>query len=119
MPVLFWLDIIFLSISTVVATALALIALGAGITSGLNRSFAVFTLVEATWALLSIVLRLSLWLGSGNPLLVSEATTLAFALMGPSLFIFTTHYVGHHSRKTRLTAMAMLTSPISRDSQPA
>jgi len=118
MPLLFWLDIIFLGISTVAATALALIALGAGITSGLNRSFAVFALMEAAWALLSIMLRLSLWLAAGNPLLLIELATLAFGLMGPSLFIFTAHYVKQRSHKTDLITIlgvvfiAILTVPL-------
>lgn len=94
MPLFLWLDIVALSISTVLATALALMVLGVGPERILNRLFALFALTEACWAILSLLLSLALWLGKGDPLFISELATLFFSVMGPLLFLFTAHYVG-------------------------
>jgi PAS domain S-box-containing protein len=105
MSPLFWVDIVFLCFAAVIATALTMIALGAGIRSGLNLSFAIFTLIEAAWAMASVGLRLALWLNVGNPVWLGELTALTFSLMGPALFVFTTYYVKRQSRKTNLAAI--------------
>ncbi len=118
MSPLFWLDITFLSISTIIAATLALIALGSGIKFGLNRAFALFILIEASWAILSMLLRLSLWLDRGNPQLLSELTSLAFALIGPSLLLFTAYYLPQRFRYTvpavvlGVGAIALLAIPL-------
>ena len=118
MPPLFWLDIAALSLSTMIATSLVLMVLGAGPRRTLNRSFALFTLMGAAWAVFSLLLRLALWLEKGNPLLLSELAALTFSLMGPFLLIFTARYVGHHTRWPDLAAalglatMAVLTIPL-------
>lgn len=120
MPLLYWLDIAALSISTVIAAALALMVLGAGLGRALNRSFALFTFVEATWAVLSLLLRLALWLELGNPLLLSELVALAFSMLGPLLLLFTVRYVDRRTRWTDagvvlgLAAMALLCIPLFR-----
>jgi signal transduction histidine kinase len=120
MPLLFWLDVVALSVSTVIATSLALIVLGARPGRALNRSFGFFTLVEAAWATASLLVRLTLWLKRGNPLLLSELAALAFALLGPSVLIFAARYV---SRRTRwsdlsvtlgLVAIAIFSVPLFR-----
>ena len=53
MPLFFWLDIVALSLSIVIATALILSLLGTGPDRVLNRLFALFALTEACWALMS------------------------------------------------------------------
>lgn len=105
MPILFWVDVIALSISTVLACSLALMVLGTGPRQALNRSFGLFALVEAAWAVNSLLLRLALWLGQGNALFLSELMALAFALMGPLLLAFAVHYVGRRTRWTDLAVM--------------
>lgn len=97
MPLFFWLDIIALSVSIVLAAALVLTVLGAGSERVLNRLFALFALVEACWATVSLLLRLGLWLGEGDPLFLSELAVVFFALMGPLLLLFTARYVGLRS----------------------
>jgi hypothetical protein len=47
MSTLFWVDIISFSLTTVLATLLALMVLGAGPRSALNRYLALFVLMEA------------------------------------------------------------------------
>jgi signal transduction histidine kinase len=102
---LFWLDVTALSTSAVVAISLVLLVLGSGLRHALNRYFALFALMEATWAVLSLLLRLVLWLEGGNPLLLSELGALAFGLIGPFLVLFTSRYVGRRTRWTDFAAV--------------
>jgi hypothetical protein len=117
---LFWLDVTALGISAVIATSLALMVVGSGLRHALNRSFAFFALMEAAWAVLSLLLCLSLWLGKGNPLLLSELVVLTFSLMGPFLLMFTTRYIDRRTRQNDLVAalglvaMAILSVPLFR-----
>ncbi|MFQ6100424.1 MAG: GAF domain-containing protein [Anaerolineae bacterium] len=105
MPPLLGLDIAALSISTVIATSLALMVLGAGPRRMLNRSFALFALMEAAWAVLALLLRGALWLGMGNPSLLTELVALASAVVGPILLRFTVRYF---DRRTRWTDLAVV-----------
>jgi hypothetical protein len=110
MPPLFWLDIIALSISMVITTSLVLIVLGTAPRRALNRSLALFTLMEAIWIACALLLRLSLWLqpvlpaGSitGNSLLWLELTALSINLMNLFLLMFTVCYLGRRTRRTDL-----------------
>jgi GAF domain-containing protein len=115
MPPLFLLDITALGISTVVATSLALMALGSDWRRALNRLFALFMLLEAAGAVCSLLLRLALWFEVGNPLQLNELDTLAFILMGPILLIFSVRYVDRQTRWADLVAIAglMLVIPLS------
>ncbi|MEE8389971.1 MAG: PAS domain S-box protein, partial [Anaerolineae bacterium] len=108
MPFLFWLDIATLSVCTVVAASLALMVLGAGPRRALNRAFTIFVLIEATWAVLAIFLRVSLWLEMGNPALLLELDALATILMGPFLLMFTVRYLGRRARRADLAAIVGL-----------
>ena len=120
MPVLFWLDVAAYGISTVVATALALMVLAAGSSRSVNRRFAAFAMAEAVWAACSFFLRISLWASKGNPLLLLELATLSFALMGPFLLMFTVRYVGRPARRADgvaslgFLATAVLSIPLFR-----
>ncbi len=105
MPPLFWLDIIAYTISTLLATALGLMVLGFGPKRALNRLFALFALMEALCAVFSLLLRLSLWLERGNPLLLLELDVLFTALIGPLLLAFAARYVGRRSRLTDLSVV--------------
>ena len=69
---LFWLDVTALSISVLVHASLTLMVMGAEPGRALNRSFALYTLVQTAWAVLSLLQRASLWLDRGLPLLLSE-----------------------------------------------
>ncbi|MBN1429724.1 MAG: GAF domain-containing protein [Anaerolineae bacterium] len=120
MPFLFWLDVAALSISTVLATALFLMVLGVGPKRTINRLFALFVLTQALRAAFSLLLRLGLWLESGNTSLWSEISALSLALMGPLLFLFVTRYVRHRSLRvdiasvSGLAAIAILAVPLFR-----
>jgi PAS domain S-box-containing protein len=98
MPAFFWLDIAVLSLSAVVAASLGLIALASSPKHLLNVTFTAFAATEATWAVLSLLLRLSLWLGKGNPVLLSELLSIIFGLLGPTLLLFVVRYVGSSGR---------------------
>jgi len=93
MPIMFWIDVGALSLSTVLACSLTLIAIGFGPRRALNRTFSLFTLLQALWAVASLLLRLALWLERGNPTFLSELATLSIALMGPILLVFATRYL--------------------------
>jgi hypothetical protein len=62
MTALYWIDVVALSSSAVVAIALILTVLGTGLRRSLNQFFALFAVMEAFWAVSSLLLRLSLWL---------------------------------------------------------
>ena len=105
MPPLFWLDVVALGISTVIASSLTLMVLGAGPRRTLNLSFALFTLVQAAWAVVSLHMRLALWLERGNPLLLNELIALFLCLAGPCLLMFTVRYLGRRTRWPDLVAV--------------
>jgi len=94
MPLLFWVDVCFSVFAAVMSAALMLIVLAAGMTQALNRSFLLFTFVQTVWACLSVVLRLSLWLGHGNPLFLAECVAVTLLAMGGTMLIFSAAYVG-------------------------
>ncbi len=112
MPPIFWLDCVAYGISALIATALTLMVLGAGLKRTLNRFFALFTLAEAIWAALALLLQITLWLGVGNPVFVLEMGTLAFTLMGPFLLLFTVRYVGRRTRWADLGAVTELLATV-------
>ena len=120
MPPLFWLDVAALSVSLVIAAALALMVSGFGLGPALNRSFVALALTHVAWAIFSLLMRLTLWLEKGNPLFMSELITLSFALTGICLLIFTVLYLGRQTRWTDLAAVvglamvALLCAPLFR-----
>jgi signal transduction histidine kinase len=105
MPPLFWLDVVALGISTVIASSLTLMVLGAGPRRMLNLSFALFTLVQAAWAVVSLHMRFALWLERGNPLFLNELIALFLSLTGPCLLVFTVRYLGRRTRWPDLVAV--------------
>ncbi len=120
MPPLFWLDVIALSVSTVIAASLVLMVLGTGLRRTLNRLFALFALMETGVAVFNLLLRMALWLKMGNPLLLNELSTLASILAGPLLLMFTVRYLDRRTRWADLAAalgiaaMAVLSIPLFR-----
>ncbi len=108
MSSIFWLDIIAYGTSVIVAAAIVLVVLGGGIQRASNRYFALFGLAEAVWALTSLLLRLTLWLEVGRPLLMLEVATVAFALMGPFLLLFAVYYTHRSMRWGGLAAVLSL-----------
>ena len=98
MTALFWIDIVALSSSAVVAITLILTVLGTGLRRSLNQIFALFVTLEAFWAVSSLLLRLSLWLEIGSPLLLAEMATLGISLMSVAVLAFAVRYVGRTSR---------------------
>jgi PAS domain S-box-containing protein len=108
MPGLLTLDITALSLSIVLSSALILTVGGAGVRKPLNRWFILYTVTEAAWAGFSLLLRLALWFGAGNPPLLLELATLQLALMSALLLLFTSSYVGwKRSWPPRVAAVAL------------
>jgi GAF domain-containing protein len=106
MPLLFWIEIGAYTFATVSALALALMVLGSGPGHRLNRLFALFTTLEAVWAVSAVLLRLSLWLQMGNPAFWLELAALALNAMGIILPMFAVRYVARSSRQAdRLAAL--------------
>jgi PAS domain S-box-containing protein len=99
MTTLYWIDVIALCASAFVAIALTLTVLGTGAGRPLNRSFALFAALTAFWAVSSLLLRLSLWLGIGTPPLLAELATLGICLMSISLLGFAARYVDGSTRR--------------------
>jgi PAS domain S-box-containing protein len=93
MPVLLALDIAGKTLSMTIAAAMVIVVAGAGLRQMLNRGFVLFALMEAGWAVTAALLALSLWFQTGTPSLLLELATLFFALMGPSLLLFTARYL--------------------------
>jgi PAS domain S-box-containing protein len=93
MSALFWLDVAALGTSLLISSSLALMVLGFGPGRALNRWFVLFASLEATWAGFSLLLRLSLWLERGDPLLFGELATLTISLMSVALLMFAVRYV--------------------------
>jgi two-component sensor histidine kinase len=91
---LFWADVSFSVLAAVISAALMLIVLAAGLTQALNRSFFFFTIVQSVWACFSVVLRMSLWLGHGNPLFLTECVAVTLLAMGGTMLIFSAAYIG-------------------------
>ncbi len=97
MTALYWIDIVALCSSAVVGLALILTVLGTGFRRSLNQSFALFVAMGAFWAVSSLLLRLTLWLGRGNSLLSAELATMGIVLMGITLLTFSVRYVGRRT----------------------
>jgi len=108
MTALYWIDVIALSSSAVVAIALILTVLGTGLRRSLNQSFALFAAMEAFWAISSLLLRLSLWLDIGSPLLLAELAGLGIGLMSVTLLGFAARYFGRYSRWPDVACLAGL-----------
>ncbi len=108
MPPLFWLDAAALAFSALVATSLLIAALGSRSRSLLTLSFSLFAGVSALWALSSLLLKLSLWAGQGNPALLSELAALFLALQGPLLLAFAARFRGGRTRLTDRAALGGL-----------
>ncbi|MGO9308441.1 MAG: GAF domain-containing protein [Spirochaetia bacterium] len=88
MPFLLGLDISCLSLSLALSGGLALAVSGAGLNKPLNRSFVLFTTMQAGFVVCSLLLRLSLHFKAGNPGLLLELAAFFFALTAPFLFLF-------------------------------
>ncbi len=103
---MYWIDVIALCSSAVVAIALIFTVLGTGLRRSLNQSFAVFAMMEAFWAVSALLLRLSLWLGIGSPQLLTELATLGISLMSITVLGFATRYVGRSRRLPDIACLA-------------
>ena len=106
MPFFFWLDVIALTVFAVIATALGFLVVAVGPGRSVNRSFGLFAMLGSCFALVSLALRLSLWLERGNPQLFLELTALSFTLMAPALLLFADRYAGRTGRWTPAAAGA-------------
>jgi PAS domain S-box-containing protein len=112
MTVLYWIDVIALCSSSFVAIALTLTVLGTGIRRSLNQSFALFSAMVAFWSVSSLLLRLSLWLGIGSPLILAELATLGITLMSIFLLGFAARYVGRPLRWPDIACLAGLATTL-------
>lgn len=110
MPILFWVDIAALSLSVVIMASLALVVMGSRPERALNRSFTLFALTGAAWAVAALLLRLSLWLDPslpagpsvGDAVLWLELTGLFLALMGNFAARFTVRFLERRTSRTDL-----------------
>ncbi len=73
-------------------------ALGSGPGHPLSRRFLLLGGATMVWSVLSLLLRLSLWLHTGAPLLLGELSTLACSLLAPLLLAFSSRYAGERRR---------------------
>ncbi len=113
MPSLLKLDLAALSLSIVLAFSLMITVGGAGFRKPMNRFFMLFTLAEAAWAVLSLILRLALWFDAGSHQLLLELSTLAFSLTGPFFLLFSESYVGVRRRwPTWVSAACLLATAL-------
>lgn len=112
MTTLFWVDFSAASLFTIISAALMLIALSAGLKNPVNRTFSAFAAIQTVKGVCSVYLRISLWLGRGNPQHWAEWEGLFFFLSAVFLLLFTIAYLGLSARKHRfvvaLTGVAIL-----------
>ena len=90
-----WLANIGLLFSLLVTTSIVLITIGVGPFRIVNLTFALFALSVASWALFTLMLRLSLLFNVGNPMLFVQLVGLSFLLMGPLLLAFSVRYLNY------------------------
>jgi hypothetical protein len=69
---------------------------------------ALFAATGAFWAISSLLLRLALWLGRGNALLLGEFATVGIALMGITLLAFSVRFVDRPTRWPDIAALVRL-----------
>ena len=108
MPLLLKLDIALLASSAVVSASLLVVALGTGLNRAVNRWFTLFIAMVLTWTVTMLLLRLTLWFGTGSPLALGEVAVHAYAFMGPFLLLFTARYTGMDRRWPDALAVAAL-----------
>jgi two-component sensor histidine kinase len=101
MPALFWIDLAASCTASVISASLFLTALAAGPRQPVNGSFAIFMLVQSLWGILSVAMRITLWLGTGNPQVFAEWNALLLFIMGFCILAFSTYYVECPSRPTQ------------------
>ncbi len=108
MAPLFWIDVAALAVCAMGSSALGIMVLSLGPDRPSNRMFALYAGINAAWVLLTLALRLSLWLGVGNPQLLLELTTIALCLAGPALLLFAGRYTRAAGRCGDAVALASL-----------
>jgi PAS domain S-box-containing protein len=108
MTALYWIDVCALCSSGVIAVTLILTVLGTGLRRSLNQFFTLFASMEACWAVSSLLLRLSLWLDTGSPLILAELGVLGITLMSISMLAFAARYVGRSRRWPDVACLAGL-----------
>ncbi len=98
----FWLDLTALFLAATVSTALMMMVLGTGLRNPLSRAFALFTAESAIWAVTALALRISLWLGVGNPDFLLELTAVELATLSILLLLFTARYTNMETGATKV-----------------
>ncbi len=94
MTTIFWLDLIFLFLGTVLSFSISLSVLGADPSRRINQLLSVYAFLFALWELFSLLVRILMKLAIGDWELFGRLLALAFFLMGPSLLTFASRYVG-------------------------
>ena len=107
-PYFSWLNAGALLASAVVASALIVVALGAGPRRLINISFCLFAAAEAAWALAALLTDLQLWLGRGDPDFSLQNAMLFLTLMAPLLLLFTVRSLGRRNLAADVAAVAGL-----------
>ncbi len=108
MPYFSWLNAGTLVASAVTASALVVVALGAGPRRLINISFSLFAAAESAWALSALVVDVQLWLGAGDPDFSLRNAMLFLTLMAPLLLLFTVRSLGRRNLAADLAALAGL-----------
>jgi hypothetical protein len=116
MPPLFWVDIIGLCISILIAGSLTLLIIGVDPRNQVNRSFGLFTGTMAMWTGAALLLRLSLWLEPvlptglflPNPYLWLVIATVSVPLICIVSLMFTVTYLNLRTRWTDLIIVSGL-----------
>ena len=108
MPFL-WVDLVFLSISAITGFALSLISFSFGPRRALNIFFSLFTLAGAVRAFFGIALRISLWTGKGDALLLTALTIPPYIAWCVFLLMFTVRYVNRTPKWVDRGALALVT----------
>ncbi len=99
MTFVFGLDVIACALSMILATALALIVVAAGVRRTPNRLFAGLALGGGLWAAFHSMVALALRFRElGDPLLWQQLSTLSFGVMPSFLLMYTVRYLNRPTR---------------------
>ncbi len=108
MPPFLIVDISAFTLSIALAASLIIMVLGSMTGKSMNVFFALYALSIAGWAVSSLLLRVFLWFHAGNPQLLLEFVALFSVASGSLLLLFTTRFLGMHSRWTDAVSIATL-----------
>jgi PAS domain S-box-containing protein len=102
MPILFFIDAIVYTISSVISFSLCLIVFAAGPAKRVNQFFCLFSFSSALWTFFAALVRIGLWLKLKNWQLFGEISAYSFLFLCPFLLLFTSRFLDKQKLATSI-----------------